>query len=73
VAEDKTSDLQDEAPRPNPAGEASAPPEPVEANVKDHISRHLKLMYDTVAGQPIPDRFLELLNQLDGKLDDEDA
>ncbi|THD43526.1 MAG: hypothetical protein E7774_12690 [Bradyrhizobium sp.] len=73
MAEDKTSGVQDEAPRQNLASEASTPPDPIDANVKDHISRHLKLMYDTVAGQPIPDRFLELLNQLDGKLDDEDA
>jgi hypothetical protein len=35
-------------------------------NVKTYIERQLKSVYDDVLNQPIPDRFLELLNALDG-------
>lgn len=34
-------------------------------NVKAYIERQLKSVYDDVLNQPIPDRFLELLNVLD--------
>ncbi len=34
-------------------------------NVKVYIERQLKSVYDDVLNQPIPDRFLELLNALD--------
>jgi hypothetical protein len=40
---------------------------PNEGAAADLIGRHLKLIYDAVASQPVPDRFLELLNQLDDK------
>jgi hypothetical protein len=40
-------------------------------NVKDHIGRQLRALYDEVAGQPVPDRFMELLNRLDAKSGDE--
>ena len=33
-------------------------------HVDEHIGRHLKAVYDDVLNQPIPDRFLDLLNQL---------
>jgi hypothetical protein len=36
-------------------------------NVKAYIERQLKSVYDDVLNQPIPDRFLDLLNGLDGK------
>ena len=42
------------------AGEAAASP-----NVKGYIERQLKSVYDDVLNQPIPDRFVELLNALD--------
>jgi hypothetical protein len=35
-------------------------------NVKTYIERQLKSVYDDVLNQPIPDRFLDLLNALDG-------
>jgi anti-sigma factor NepR-like protein len=65
VAEDKTPDLRDQAPRSPLVDAISMRRETGESNVNDHISRHLKLIYDAVASQPIPDRLLELLNQLD--------
>jgi hypothetical protein len=61
---------------PNPRGEAldqriaDQPPaaqRPNDGAATDLIGRHLKLIYDAVASQPVPDRFLELLNQLDDK------
>jgi Anti-sigma factor NepR len=33
--------------------------------VADLIAQRLRKFYDTVAEQPVPDRFLELLKQLD--------
>jgi hypothetical protein len=41
------------------------------ANVKDHIGRQLRALYDEVASQPVPDRFMELLNRLDVKRGEE--
>ena len=38
---------------------------PASPNVKSYIERQLKSVYDDVLNQPIPDRFLELLNALD--------
>ena len=36
-------------------------------DLQAHIGRQLRAMYDTVVNQPVPDRFLELLNKLDEK------
>lgn len=38
-------------------------------NVKAYIERQLKSVYDDVLNQPIPDRFLDLLNVLDQSAD----
>jgi hypothetical protein len=38
-------------------------------NVKAYIERQLKSVYDDVLNQPIPDRFLDLLNVLDQSVD----
>ena len=35
-------------------------------HVKTYIERQLKSVYDDILNQPIPDRFLDLLNALDG-------
>jgi len=35
--------------------------------VHDMIGRRLRDYFDEVAKQPVPDRFVELLNQLDSK------
>jgi Anti-sigma factor NepR len=40
-------------------------------NVKDHIGRQLRALYDEVASQPVPDRFMELLNRLGEQSGDE--
>ena len=35
--------------------------------ISDIIGRRLRTYYDEVAAQPVPDRFLELLEQLEAK------
>lgn len=52
----------------SPHGDSAArTPDPV---VEEAISRQLRKLYDDVASEPVPDRFTELLKQLeqqDGK------
>ena len=52
--------LDPEKLRPKRSKPNDAPNVPID----EHIGRHLKAIYDDVLKQPIPDRFLELLNQL---------
>lgn len=40
---------------------------PVSADMQQFIGRQLRAVFDDVAKQPIPDRFLELMKQLDNK------
>ncbi len=40
---------------------------PVQPEVYDLIGQRLRNYYDEVAKQPVPDRFTDLLNQLEGK------
>ena len=51
--------------------DTSARPKKRAANVKDHIGRQLRALYNEVASQPVPDRFMELLDRLDVKPGDE--
>lgn len=37
----------------------------VQMQVQDHIGRQLRAVYDDLLSQPVPERFLELLEQLD--------
>jgi hypothetical protein len=71
LAENKALDPSNQAPGQGIADQASATPRPDDGVVTDLIGRHLKLIYNAVASQPVPDRFLELLNQLDDKTDGE--
>ena len=49
-------------------GEDDAGPEmQVPADMQQFIGRQLRAVYDDVAKQPIPDRFLELMKQLEAK------
>lgn len=45
----------------------SGAPAAFDAEVHAQIGRQLRSIYDSVVSQPVPDRFLELLNQLDNK------
>jgi hypothetical protein len=67
VADKKAPDPGNRAPPQGMADQVSAMARPNEGAAADLIGRHLKLIYDAVASQPVPDRFLELLNQLDDK------
>lgn len=39
----------------------------VDGELQAHIGRKLKASYDDILGQPVPDRFLELLKALEDK------
>jgi hypothetical protein len=40
---------------------------PAQPEIHDLIGQRLRSFYDEVATQPVPDRFVELLNQLEAK------
>lgn len=48
-----------------PNGSGRVPGEPSGNDVQSHIGRQLRAIYDGVVAQPVPDRFLELLNELE--------
>ena len=47
------------------AGPGDPEQQPPAADVHAYIGRQLRAVYDDVAKQPIPDRFLELMRQLE--------
>jgi Anti-sigma factor NepR len=70
VGDKRTPDLPDERLAARAEGERAAASMPERAP-SDHISRQLRALYDEVANQPVPDRFRELLEELDKKLRDD--
>ena len=46
---------------------------PFETMLQGHIGRQLRAMYDDVLAQPIPERFLHLLQRLDRDPDDPES
>jgi hypothetical protein len=42
-------------------------PPPLQAGLQAHIGRQLRAVYDAVANEPVPDRFLKLLEELERK------
>jgi hypothetical protein len=40
---------------------------PIQPEIYDLIGQRLRSFYDEVAQQPVPDRFVDLLNQLEAK------
>jgi len=56
-----------------PNGSGRVPGEPFGNDVQSHIGRQLRAIYDGVVAQPVPDRFLELLNELEQKAADPNA
>ena len=60
-------------PAPVSGPDADAHPQPPAAvgtprmDIQAYIGTRLREVYDDVASQPIPDRFLDLMRQLDGK------
>ncbi len=51
--------MSSDKPKPNPPG---LPPD-----ARNKIGQRLKTMYDNVVQQPVPDRFVQLLDELDSK------
>ena len=43
----------------------------IDSELQAHIGRHLKASYDDILSQNVPDRFLDLLSQLEAKESDE--
>jgi len=43
-------------------------PMSLDGDVEAHIGGRLRAMYDSVLREPVPDRFLDLLRQLDSKI-----
>ena len=67
MGEKKALDFPEDNPDAGLDEERSEAPAPLGEEVKDHIARQLKAIFDEVVNQPVPDRFLDLLNQLDKK------
>lgn len=42
-------------------------PSPLAADLQSHIGRQLQAVYDEVLHEPVPDRFLKLLQELERK------
>jgi hypothetical protein len=50
-----------------PAQTQAPPAQPLEADVQAHLGRQLRAVYDEMASQPVPDRFIQLLDALERK------
>ena len=68
----RMSDGNDDSRRPGPAGvsypdlvQGGGPASSVDETVQIEIGVRLKAYYDTITREPVPDRFMELLGQLD--------
>lgn len=63
----KRGERKPAAPEKKPAQPASPGAEPA-FPLHEHIGRQLRTMFDEVVAQPVPDKFKELLDQLDSKV-----
>jgi hypothetical protein len=54
-------------PRKVPDGQAAGKHKELDPQVRDQIGHRLKAIYQRVADEPVPDKFIELLRQLDEK------
>jgi hypothetical protein len=48
--------------------DGQAPLNPLDTDIQSHIGRQLRSLYDSVVSQPVPERFHELLSQLEAKV-----
>jgi hypothetical protein len=65
--EQPTSQVKD--PKVRDQSQTDQGPE-IDSELQAHIGRHLKASYDDILGQDVPDRFRDLLAQLEAKTDD---
>lgn len=77
AAEPSSAEASSAEDRPNPArghgpGEAEAPLEPamVDRSMQAQLGQQLRAMFDHVANEPVPERLLKLLEQLESKEND---
>lgn len=60
------SEIERRATREHPIGEEEASPrEGLSPDLQQHIGNRLRALYDGVVNEPIPDRLMMLLNELD--------
>jgi hypothetical protein len=48
-----------------PQARAIAPRDTISLAIQDRLGEHLRAMYDGLRSEPLPDRLLDLLKQLD--------
>jgi Anti-sigma factor NepR len=61
------SDTGDEEKQPAAPAKSSDTAAAAPADMQAFIGRQLRAVYDDIAKQPVPDRFIELMKQLDTK------
>ena len=65
---DQDQDLAAAPPPPKPGMlEPNPAPAVLDAGLQGHIGRYLRHLYDDVVHQPVPDRFVQLLEELERK------
>jgi hypothetical protein len=52
---------------PQAPSPATLPTPPLASDLQSHIGRQLQAVYDEVLHEPVPDRFLKLLQELERK------
>ena len=65
AAQDQPPRLQSES-GPSEPGSGAELPRTAQVDVQAYIGRQLRAVYDDVAKQPVPDRFLDLMKKLEG-------
>ncbi len=55
----------------NDAPAESAPVPEIDQHIRSHLGRKIKASYDDLVRQPVPDKFLHLLEELDRKENEE--
>ena len=58
-------DPRDKQPKRPHSGDQSSNGQGLDSATRRHIGRMLKATYDEVAHEPVPDKFLDLLKQLE--------
>lgn len=58
-------DSRDKQPQRQQSGDQSGNGFSLDSETRKHIGRMLKATYDEVAHEPVPDKFLDLLKQLE--------
>ncbi len=48
----------------NSSPEKTPPPPAVGQDIQDHLGRKLKATYEDLVSQPVPDKFIQLLDEL---------